>query len=233
MPKVPTLLTPPTKLPKVPFLTEAQVARLVKVSPETLRAWRRRGEMPPVAVGPARDEFVKSLKIRARHPIVYRCSDVSAWLFGTSGDGRPPALPASAFDPANDQTMQLRRAGQAAKNAGDTKKEARVRRLLTMQAKFAARLGFASPTEYEDWLARGAPEDELPTAVRDAREAALRENAEPAIDELVEPVEQREVRAPEPARSVQPVWQVLDEDVDPFAVGRSTRRRPSGYFTGG
>ena len=58
--------------------------------------------------------------------------------------------------------MQLRRAGQAARNAGDREKEARIQRQLTSRAKFIARLGFASPTAYEDWIARGAPEDELP-----------------------------------------------------------------------
>jgi hypothetical protein len=64
MPSHPAVLTPPTRLPRVP--TEAQLAHLVRVTPETLRAWRRRGEMPPFAVGPGVDEFVAGLKIRGR-----------------------------------------------------------------------------------------------------------------------------------------------------------------------
>jgi hypothetical protein len=62
--------------------------------------------------------------------------------------------------------MQLRRAGQAAKAAGDQVAEKRVRRQLTNTARLAARLGFSSPTAYEDWLARGAPEEELPAECR-------------------------------------------------------------------
>jgi hypothetical protein len=42
-----------------------------------------------------------------------------------------------------------------------------------MQAKFAARLGFASPTEYANWIARGAPEDELGPACRPDHDAPL------------------------------------------------------------
>jgi hypothetical protein len=174
MPSHPAVLTPPSRLPKVKFLTERQLATLVKVTPETLRAWRRRGEMPPVAVGPEVDAFVARLKIRGRAPVCYRCSDVSAWLFGNGGPGgRPKPLPASAFDPANDRTAQLRRAGQAAKNAGDAAKEKRIRRQLTDLAKFAARLGFASPTAYEEWLKRGAPENELPPECRPDPDALI------------------------------------------------------------
>jgi len=73
-----------------------------------------------------------------------------------------------------DDAASLRRAGQAAKNAGDAKQEARVRRLLTQRAKFAARLGFSSPTAYEDWLSRGSPKDELPAAVRTTRKTRLK-----------------------------------------------------------
>src|SRR5262249_46024939 len=154
MPSHPAVLTPPTRLPKVRFVTEAQLAHLVRVTPETLRAWRRRGEMPPVAVGPEVDEFVKGLKVKGRAPVCYRISDVSAWLFGTGGPGgRPKELPASAYDPANDRTSHLR---MAAEWDSDPKTKQRILRQLTGQAKFVARLGFASPTEYEDWLKRGA-----------------------------------------------------------------------------
>jgi hypothetical protein len=158
----------PAAMPKVPFVTEAELARLVKVSPGTIRAWRRRGETPAPATDPEAQAFAESRRKSGSPPVVYRCSDVSAWLFGKAADGRPPALPASTFDPANDRTMQLRRAGQAAKNAGDKVAEKRIRRKLTDIAKFAARLGFDSPTAYEDWLARGAPEDELPPECRRA-----------------------------------------------------------------
>src|SRR6516162_3431718 len=114
MPSLPAVITPPTRLPKQPFVTEAQLAHLVRVTPETLRAWRRGGEMPDVAVGPERDEFCRSLKVHGRWPICYRISEVSAWLFGTGGPGgRPTPLPASAWDAANDQTMQLRFAAPA------------------------------------------------------------------------------------------------------------------------
>jgi hypothetical protein len=174
MTTLPAVITPPARLPKQPLVTEAQLAHLLRVTPETLRAWRRRGEMPPVAVGPERDEFCRGLKVHGRWPVCYRVLDVSAWLWGNSGPGgRPKELPASAFDPANDRTTQLRRAGQAAKSAGDTVAEKRIRRQLTTQAKFAARLGFASPTAYEDWIARGAPEDELPPECRPSREVPL------------------------------------------------------------
>ena len=115
MPSHPAVLTPPSRLPKVPLLTEAQLAHLCRVTPETLRSWRRRGEMLPIAVGPDVDEFGAGIKRRGPSPVCYRISDVSAWLFGKAPDGRPLALPASAFDAENDQTMQLRRAGQAAK----------------------------------------------------------------------------------------------------------------------
>jgi len=82
-------------------------------------------------------------------------------------------LAASAFDPENDRTMQLRAAGQASKNAGDVKAEKKIRRQLTDVAKFATRLGFSSPTEYEDWLVRGAPEDELPPECRTNPDAPI------------------------------------------------------------
>jgi len=98
--------------------------------------------MPPVAVGPEVDEFVAGLKIRGRAPVCYRCSDVSAWLWGNSAPGgRPPELPASAFDPANDQTMQLRRAGQVAKNAGDEVAEKKIRRKIAGRAKIRGTAG--------------------------------------------------------------------------------------------
>lgn len=238
MPTLPAVITPPARLPKKPFVTEAQLAHLLRVTPETLRAWRRRGEMPAVAVGPARDEFCRGLKVHGRWPVCYRIEEVSAWLWGSSADGRPPALPASAWDAANDQTMQLRRAGQAAKNAGDVKSEARIRRQLTSRAKFAVRLGFASPTEYEDWVARGSPEGELPAAVQANREAALRDPVEP------EEPEQHLTPPPPPAPLRVPVrppspWEVMgapddDDDAlfDPFAANRrSVPRRPSGYFS--
>src|SRR5262245_34936289 len=159
MPSHPAVLTPPSRLPKVRFVTEAQLAHLVRVTPETLRAWRRRGEMPPIAVGPEVEEFIAEIKGRGPSPVCYRISDISAWLFGTGGpDGRPKPLPASAFDPAADRTSHLRMAAAA---TPDPKEKKRLLRQLTGQAKFAARLGFKSPTEYEDWLKRGAPEDEL------------------------------------------------------------------------
>ena len=62
MPKNPTSIIPPARLPKVFFVTEAQLAHLVRVTPETLRAWRRRGEMPPIAVGPEVDKFVAAVE---------------------------------------------------------------------------------------------------------------------------------------------------------------------------
>src|SRR5262249_61484081 len=102
MPSHPAVLTPPTRLPKVRFVTEAQLAHLLRTTPETLRAWRRRGEMPPVAVGPERDEFCRGLKVYGRWPVCYRCSDVSAWLWGSSADGRPLALPSTAFGPSHE-----------------------------------------------------------------------------------------------------------------------------------
>jgi hypothetical protein len=146
--------------------------------------------------------------------------------------------------------MQLRRAGQAAKNAGDAKKEARVRRLLTMNAKFAARLGFSSPTAYEDWLSRGSPEDELPPAVQVEREAALKEvpppvPASPAPIKLVEPPSEDpikpvvEVSLPRRSTWSRNPWEAMaeramaeTEDEEPFATGRSPQRRaPGGYFS--
>src|SRR5215469_2387488 len=100
MPSHPAVLTPPARLPKVRFVTEAQLAHLVRVTPETLRSWRRRGEMPPIAVGPEVQEFIAGIKARGPSPICYEISAVSAWLFGTGGKGgRPKELPASTFDP--------------------------------------------------------------------------------------------------------------------------------------
>jgi hypothetical protein len=164
----------PAALPIGAFVTEAELARLVRVSPGTIRAWRRRGETPAPATGPEAEAFAESRRKSGSRPVCYRCSDVSAWLFGNGGPGgRPKPLPASAFDPANDRTAQLRRAGQAAKNAGDAAKEKRIRRQLTDLAKFAARLGFASPTAYEEWLKRGAPENELPPECRPDPDALI------------------------------------------------------------
>src|SRR5215471_2944202 len=143
MPSHPAVLTPPSRLPKVPFLTEAQLAHLVRVTPETLRAWRSRGEMPPIAVGPEVEEFVAGLKRRGPRAICYRISDISAWLFGSGGPaGRPKPLPASAFDPEADRTGNLR---MAAEGTPDLKKKKRILRQLSGQAKFVARLGFSSP----------------------------------------------------------------------------------------
>jgi len=120
--------------------------------------------MPPVAGGPEVDEFVAGLKIRGRAAVCYPISAISAWLFGTGGrGGRPKELPASAFDPRNDRTMQLRHAAEA---TPDPKEKKRLLRQLSGQAKFAARLGFSSVSDYEDWIARGAPEDELPPECR-------------------------------------------------------------------
>jgi hypothetical protein len=180
----PTKLTipKPAAMPKEPFVTEAELARLVKVSPGTIRAWRRRGETPAPATGLDAEAFAESRRKSGSPPVVYRCSDVSAWIFGKAADGRPPELPASAFDPRNDRTMQLRRAGQAAKKAGDTTAEKRVRRQLTNTARLAARLGFSSPTGYEDWLARGAPEDELPPECRSDPEPPVEDD--PSIEKL-------------------------------------------------
>src|SRR5215831_10150108 len=129
MPSQPAVLTPSSRLPKVLFVTEAQLAHLVRVTPETLRAWRRRGEMPQIAVGPEVEEFVAGLKRRGPRAICYRISDVSAWLFGTGGPaGRPKELPASAFDPAADRTSHLR---MAAEGTSDPKKKKRILRQLS------------------------------------------------------------------------------------------------------
>jgi len=101
---------------------------------------------------------------RGKLPTVYRVVDVSAWIFGTGGPGGlPKPLPASAFDPALDRTGQIRMAAEA---TPDPKEKKRLLRQLSGQAKFVARLGFESITAYEDWLARGAPEDELPAECR-------------------------------------------------------------------
>src|SRR5215813_3499148 len=136
MPKNPTSIIPPARLPKVFFFTEAQLAHLVRVTPETFRAWRRRGAMPPLAVGPAVDKFVEGLKRRGPKAVCYRISDVSAWLFGTGGPGgRPKEPPASAFDPANDRTQSLRLAAAA---TPDPEEKKRLLRQLTGQAKFVA-----------------------------------------------------------------------------------------------
>ena len=246
MPSLPAVITPPTRLPKQPFVTEAQLAHLVRVTPETLRAWRKRGEMPPVAGGSERDEFCRGLKVHGRWPVCYRISDISAWLFGTGGQGgRPAPLPASAWDAVNDQTMQLRRAGQAAKNAGDAKQEARARRLLTQRAKFFARLGFSSPTAYENWLAHGAPLEELPGApsVDVQVPPAPVMPALPPIKPEKLPEEQVErIDLPMPRRPAyhRSPWEALAEQAmaeepedDPFATGRSPRHRtPGGYFSG-
>jgi hypothetical protein len=75
-----TSLTIPTSLPRGNLLTEAQLAALLKVTSETLRAWRRRGEMPPVAEGAEAVAFAKSQHTRGRLPIVYRMREVKAWL---------------------------------------------------------------------------------------------------------------------------------------------------------
>src|SRR5262249_4009014 len=139
MPSHPAVLTPPSRLPKVRFVTEAQLAHLVRVTPETLRAWRRRGEMPPTAVGPEVDEFVAGLRRRGPRPVCYRISDISAWLFGTGGPGgRPKPLPASAFDPTADRTSHLRMAAAA---TPDPEEKKRLLRQLSGQAKFVARWG--------------------------------------------------------------------------------------------
>jgi hypothetical protein len=86
--------------------------------------------------------------------------------------------------------------------------------------------------EAREWLEREVRRQETFARVSRCLTTLIEEPEESPV-ELVEPVEQREVRAPEPTRSVQPVWQVLDDDLDPFATARSTRRRPSGYFAGG
>jgi len=165
------------EMPRSRFVTEAQLAALLQVTRETLRSWRRRGEMPPVATDPEAEAFAASQRTRGKLPTVYRVADISAWLFGDDGpDGRPAPMPASAFDPANDRTDQLRRAAEA---TPDPKEKKRLLRQLTGQAKLVARLGFSSPTADEDWLARGAPEGELPAEVRAAREAVLHEACDP------------------------------------------------------
>ena len=88
----------PAKMPRVPFLTERELAQLVKVSPGTVRAWRRRGETPAPATGPEAEAFAESRRKSGSPPVVYRCSDVSALLFGDGGPkGRPKPLPASAL----------------------------------------------------------------------------------------------------------------------------------------
>jgi hypothetical protein len=171
MPSHPTVLTPPSRLPKVKFLTERQLATLVKVTPETLRAWRRRGEMPPIAEGPEVQEFIAGIKGRGRKPVCYPISSISAWLFGTgSPGGRPKPLPASAFDPAADRTSHLR---MAAEGTPDPKEKQRILRQLSGQAKLVARLGFASVSDYEDWVSRGSPEDELPPECRAEPDAPI------------------------------------------------------------
>jgi hypothetical protein len=158
--------TPPrAKLKRGTFLTELELARLLTVSKATIRAWRRRGETPAPATDPEALAFAESKRKRGSPPVVFRCAAIAGWLFGKGDNGRPPELPASAFDPANDQTMQLRRAGQAAKNAG-APTEKPIRRQITTRARFVARLGFDSPTAYEAWVARGSPEDEMPCTIR-------------------------------------------------------------------
>src|SRR5215831_12434770 len=259
MPKRPALLTPPARLPKVSFVTEAQLAHLLRVTPETLRSWRRRGEMPPIAVGPEVDEFVAGLRRRGPKAICYAISDVSAWLFGNGGKGgRPKELPASAFDPALDRTGQIRMAAEATPNL---KEKDRLRRQLTGQAKFVARLGFASVSDYEDWLKRGAPEDELPPECRAEPDAAgeddpsierLSQRTDTAIAKMrgvsprVVTAERRRAEPPPPPQPphdsakatsssrVSSPWASLDDDpfFDPFATGRSPRRGPGGYFSG-
>jgi hypothetical protein len=69
---------------------------------------------------------------------------------------------------------------------------------LTGQAKFAARLGFSSPTAYEDWLARGAPEEELPPECRPAPDAPT------ADDESCERLQLRSDAAIAKMRGVSP-----------------------------
>jgi hypothetical protein len=259
MPSHPAVLTPPSRLPKVKFLTERQLATLVKVTPETLRAWRRRGEMPPVAVGPEVDEFVAGLKIRGKRPVCYRISDVSAWLFGTGGkDGRPKPPPLSAFDPQNDRTAHLRQVAEATPDAREKK---RLLRQLIGQAKFVARLGFASPTAYEGWLARGAPEDELPAECRPDPEPPVGDD--PSIERLqlrsdaaiakmrgvspsvvtaerkrAEPLppQPSPILQPAPPRSQSP-WSALppvEVDDEPIFVSNvvTRPRPPGGYFSG-
>jgi hypothetical protein len=232
MPSLPAVITPPTRLPKQPFVTEAQLAHLVRVTPETLRAWRKRGEMPPVAGGSERDEFCRGLKVHGRWPVCYRISDISAWLFGTGGQGgRPAPLPASAWDAVNDQTMQLRRAGQAAKNAGDAKQEARARRLLTQRAKFAAKLGFSSPTAYENWIAHGAPLEELPNApIVDAIEP---DELPELIAERIDQPRRRPTYYRSPWEALAQAAMAEEPEPDPFSqAGRAPKRRgPVGYFS--
>ena len=195
-----TLTVPaPDKMPRSRFVTEAQLAALLQVTRRTLRAWRQRGEMPPVATGPEAEEFAASQRTRGKLPTVYDVAAVSAWLFGDGRPGgRPQPLPASAFDPANDRTMQLRAAGQAARAAGDAAAEKRVRRKLADHAKFVARLGFKSPTAYEDWIARGSPEDELPPECRLDPEVPL------ADDESCERLQLRSDAAVAKMRGVSP-----------------------------
>ena len=246
----------PAKMPKGAFVTEAELARLVKVTPGTIRAWRRRGETPAPTTGPEAEAFAESRRKSGSRPIVYRCSEVAAWLFGKAADGRPPDPPASAFDPTNDRTMQLRRAVEATL---DPKEKKRIRRQLTRQAQFVSRLGFDSPTAYEAWLARGAPEGELPAEVRTAREVALREATEPATKGVPArsvpahpPINDRAVvlpaegKGPAPfsgaahsARTSRDLANVDVQDPDswhdalePFSSNVVVRRRPGGYFGG-
>jgi len=81
----PAQITIPEKMPRSRFVTEAQLAALVKVTPRTIRSWRSRGETPPIATGPEAEEFAKEMHTRGHLPTVYRVVDVSAWIFGDGG----------------------------------------------------------------------------------------------------------------------------------------------------
>jgi len=70
--------------------------------------------------------------------------------------------------------------------------------------KFVARLGFSSPTVYEDWLERGAPEEELPPEIRAAREAALDPDAPSTDDEDSERLQLRSDAAIAKTRGASP-----------------------------
>jgi len=240
----PAQITIPEKMPRSRFVTEAQLAALVKITPRTIRSWRSRGEAPPIATGPEAEEFAKEMHTRGRLPTVYRVADVSAWIFGVGGPGGlPKPLPASAFDPALGRTGQIRMAAEA---TPDLEAKDRLRQQLTMVAKKAASLAFKSPTAYEDWLKRGAPEDELPPECRAAPDAPivdddsserlqLRSDAAIAKIRGVSPrVVTAERKRAEPLSPPQPPsLPILDDDIDPFASNVVTRRRgPRGYFSG-
>ena len=90
--------------------------------------------------------------------------------------------------------------------------------------------------EAREWLEWESRRQEAFERVSRCLATLIEEPEEPPVEPVQpppQPVERPEVRATEPGRPAQPVWEAVDDDIDPFAAaGRSAPRRPAGYFSG-